>query len=301
MIASAWLSSGGVDHPALEREYPPFGLCGGENAFRPVKVVGGRPVGVAHDGHLRRVDARRCGEADRRGVRRRCTEPTEVGDVEVDRVENESIERGGRQQDGGPGVPRNIAVGSVRGPARDAAETGDEIFCAPHHPGGVADRGEAGGGDDAARRLDQRHDVQRSEDADVPGVFALGQHHGGVLGSGDRLQVELLVRVHGWIDPHHGARRIQGCVEQRPPRECLVRGGNAVLQIEDDDVRGGGGLRDIVPDGPLGRTTRPAPGVARSGWSRALPDQRCAYRLDNHVAVLIASGVLQGDDALCVA
>ena len=85
--------------------------------------------------------------------------------------------------------------------------------------------------------LDQCHDVQWSKGGDVPGVFALGQHHGRVLGSGKRLQVALLFRVHGWIDPHHGARGIQRCVQQSPPRGCLVPWGNAILQIEDDDVR----------------------------------------------------------------
>ena len=108
----------------------------------------------------------------------------------------------------------------------------------------------------AQRCLDQHDDVQRREVADLLRILGLGQHHGRVVGLGERVEVRRVVGGRGGVDPHDGAVGIQRRVDQRSARRFPVLRRDTVLEVEDHHIGCRRGL--LEPLRPVGRAEQPA-------------------------------------------
>ena len=92
----------------------------------------------------------------------------------------------------------DVAVAAVGPSVGGAPGDGEEVLGAPHDGERVVDARRLGDGQRPERGLDEHDHVQRRQRAYLLRGFGLGQHHRGVLGAGERLQVGLRGRRVVW-------------------------------------------------------------------------------------------------------
>jgi hypothetical protein len=153
-------------------------------------------------------------------------------------------------------VQGDVTVPSVREPAAPPLDGRDQVLGAPQHRDDVRRGGDLGRVDDSERRLAERHDPPvAAEPVELRAGLRLGQHDLPVPGPAQRRDVRRVLGGAGRIDPDDDPRGVEVPLRQRGderrPRRVLAVGADAVLQVDDDRVGGGQGLR--VPVGPVGR------------------------------------------------
>ena len=194
-------------------------------------------------------------EADRDRVIDLRTQSVEVLDVEVDGIQCQPRVGLRGQQRCRPHLPGDVSQRPVRIPVRSASERGEQILRAPHHPDGVVCLHAFGDLHRPERRFDQHDHLARRQCADLLCRLTFRQHHRGVVGALQGLQVGVAVGGVGGVDPHDRLRWIQRRFHQRPTSALLVCGGDTVLEVEDDHVGDRGGLREAFR--AIGRAEQP--------------------------------------------
>ncbi|CFE72501.1 Uncharacterised protein [Mycobacterium tuberculosis] len=212
-------------------------------------------IGLAHHRDLTRVNAHGHVKAHRRGVSGLFLQALDIEDIQMYGIERETAERGRGEQDGRADMSGHVTIGTVGPPARATAKGGDQVFGTPHHSHGGIGRGDFGGAHGTARGLHQRDDITRRKLDDLGRRFGLGQHHRGIGGACEGLQIAGLISSTARIDTHHRAFRVQRGVPQRIARGRLLRLGHAVLEVENHHVGRGGSLRKAFRT--IGRAEQP--------------------------------------------